>query len=172
MIEATQLQFLFEEQKATSLTDRWSGLLPQGIMEIFESMELAEGVIKEMQEKHPDQSAQIFKTFILLRPAFPMTKKLYQLHCKEIIERVITSKDTRPATKAEFLQFFSDCSQKAPLINDAATVMWHLFLELFGEATYKKYLYDMPEPRFTYQGAGDDILHKLRNGLKSDWRKP
>jgi hypothetical protein len=68
------------------------------------SMEIAEGLIEELSQEHPERADLIWHSFSLLRPTHDLMHKsdvIYRSHCREILQRVIDGADTRPGTAAE-----------------------------------------------------------------------
>jgi hypothetical protein len=97
-------------------------LLPGGFMEAFDaamsSMEIAEGLIEELGQEHPESADLIWHSFSLLRPTHGLMHKtdmIYRSHCREILQRVIDGADTRPGTAAECCIVCCETSQIAPL---------------------------------------------------------
>ena len=97
-------------------------LLPGGFMEQFDaamsSMAIAEGLIEELSQKHPERADLIWHSFSLLRPTHSLMHKtdmIYRSHCREILQRVIDGADTRPGTAAECCIVCCETSQIAPL---------------------------------------------------------
>jgi len=97
-------------------------LLPGGFMEQFDaamsSMEIAEGLIEELSQKHPERADLIWHSFSLLLPTHSLMHKtdmIYRSHCREILQRVIDGADTRPGTAAECCIVCCETSQIAPL---------------------------------------------------------
>lgn len=87
---------------------------------------------------------------------------LYRHHCREILQRVLRKKDTRPGTEAECLVALSEASLKAPLERDHALVAFRIAASIFPRQANT--FFD-PKQKESYAGACAEILLRLRKGL-------
>ena len=154
-----------ESQESNDTIFKMMGKAGNLISNLFEYMGKAEEVIEQMMAEYPEHRERIWKTFSILRttePLYGKSLKLYEHHCRELILRVIHNQDIKPATNAELAGFLSDLSCKAPLKLDYTHVFQDLFQRIFPDYNLGC---DNPE---SYEGAGDEIKHKLRRKLKQD----
>ncbi|MEV6071977.1 hypothetical protein AB0L82_36015 [Nocardia sp. NPDC052001] len=88
-------------------------------------MQWANEEIAAAQERHPAAREQLHASFLLLKPTNDLMRREmpYRAHCREILERVATGGDTRPATAIEVLGALARASARTPL-NTAATGLY------------------------------------------------
>src|SRR5437016_3464821 len=73
---------------------------------LFDRMDWAEDEISKAQQRHPECADVLYHAFRLLTPS-PIPQQaspaefVYRSHCRELLERVASGQDTRPATDAE-----------------------------------------------------------------------
>lgn len=129
-------------EKQAVLTDALiqiaGGSCADAIMYTFRRMDIAEEEIRNAKIQQPELAERIDTAFRHLCPTPPLlhvSDKVYRLHCREIIDRMVKKHDLETATKAEILGMLSETSLKAPL-NETATLLYEkLFSNLFpGEA--------------------------------------
>ena len=125
----------------------------------FNLMELAEEVIRKAIEAEPDEAKKglIKNIFKYLAPHQIMLDKprLFEAHCQELINRLLTNIDLLPATDAEILAAIVEGSFKAPLSRDGAAAYARLFVKLFPEQAAMAELLSSE----TYPGAVDEIIY-------------
>lgn len=95
----------------------------------FAQMEWAEEEIEKARRRHRAHSDRIYHSFSLLTPTHERmaTEMVYRSHCRELLERVAASQDTRPGTAAEVCVVCCESSMLAPLTETAAGLygrMW------------------------------------------------
>lgn len=98
------------------------------LVSTFDLMDWAEDEIEKAQERHPECADALYHSFRLLTPSTILQKVrpaefAYRSHCRELLERVAKSEDTRPATDAEVVCLYAEASQITPL-NTAATGLY------------------------------------------------
>lgn len=95
----------------------------------------SEQEIEAAIKRHPDKTDDLYHSFRLLLPTFPVmsTEALYREHCRELLERIARGADTRPGTDAEICCGFEGASQLAPLNTTGAGVYARAFAAVFPE---------------------------------------
>lgn len=142
-------------------------ILGRDIAGIFEHMKIAERVIARKQKEHPSKVAIISDAFKYLAGNEHFTGKasrLYEAHCEEIIERVITGLNLSPGTDAEIASVLSELSLQAPLNSDHAYVYQTMFKKVFGEV----FTEDVPLISESYSGRSKEIVSRLRKKLSRE----
>lgn len=86
----------------------------------FALMDWAEDEIEKAQKRHPESWDALYHSFRLLTPSAIIQKVkpaefVCRAHCRELLERVATGGDTRPATDAEIACMCSEASLVTPL---------------------------------------------------------
>ncbi len=117
-----------------STTQRMDSFLGGDMMAVvnstFECMDLAEEVITASGCTY----AQNKSAFGVMCPTPPLRGKshdVYRAHARELVERIIAGKDTRPGTRCEVLCCLLATALKAPLNQSGGALAEHLFAELF-----------------------------------------
>lgn len=81
---------------------RLLGTIPEELGGAFERMGMAEDEIRRMSKRHPAHRDVLFHSFSLLRPSEVgegiYTQFVYLSHLRELLERIVSGADTRPAT--------------------------------------------------------------------------
>lgn len=129
----------------------------------------AEQEIAAAQHRHRSAADRIWRSFNLLKPTLGrMREPVYRAHCRELLDRVAHSEDTRPGTAAECCIAMCEISLRVPLSTAAVglyTRMW-TFMRLVPD--------DMTTTNEHYEAlAGSQIdEHEalLRAKLRQDWR--
>lgn len=82
----------------------------------------AEDEIEAATDRHPAERDLLYHGHALLTPRFTAmtTEFVYRSHCRELLERLATGADTRPATAAEICCLCSDISLRVPFNTTAA----------------------------------------------------
>lgn len=139
----------------------------------FSLMRLVENRIAIGKEKYTDRSDVIHREgFRLCEPTdiffYPLTEKLFEIHCDEIIERIALEKDTRDATDAELLGAFAIGSQPVVLRHGAAKLYLTLFRKHFPDQ-----LTDMDKTELDVidQWQADSAYRDLNRALRQEGRK-
>lgn len=100
---------------------------------LFDRMDWAEDEISKAQDRHPECADALYHAFRLLTPS-PILQQaspaefVYRSHCRELLERVASGQDTRPATDAEIACMCCEASLVAPLTTAAVGLymrMWN-----------------------------------------------
>ena len=141
-------------------------ILGNDIASIFDRMEMAEQVIKEMKREFPAKTKNIHDSFKYLAPTVYFhgkSHKLYRSHCREIILRIINNSDISFGTNAEIAGLLCDLSQSAPLNHDYAYVYQIMFKKIFGNV----FTDDVPLINESYEGRSKEIISHLRKKLKT-----
>ncbi|WP_331722965.1 hypothetical protein [Nocardia sp. NBC_00511] len=89
----------------------------------------AEDEIAAAQHRHPHRADEIWHSYPLLKPFHErMSNELvYRAYCRELLERVATGRDTRPATAIEVVLTLRDVSLAAPLNTAAAGLYFRMW---------------------------------------------
>lgn len=107
---------------------------------IFDRMKIAEEEIAKRDEPRAHLA------FAVLAPTEVLTNKapdVYRAHAAELIDRVVKSEDTRPATKAEALCAMMATATAAPLNQNGGALTEWLFSKVLpghdlGESLYRE----------------------------------
>ena len=102
----------------------------------FRLSAIADQVIREFQEKFPDQAEILDSTFKALTPTQPLQGKhqsLYRAHCKELLKRRLNGEPLKPATDAEIIGALCNLGLQASLQRDCLYILQRLFKKLFPE---------------------------------------
>lgn len=124
----------------------------------FDFMEIAERLIKRAGGKPGNRAWEAFK---LLSPGrlIEFSDELYEAHCREVIDNLMTGKDTRPGTDAEVAVLLHDLSLKAPLNTS--------YLRAYEDAMIRMEMklphgFDEARGKYAWKTEGDEILAELR----------
>lgn len=166
---------LFDDPRIDSRIADLLGPQLVGVIEsAFKSMEIAEEEIARARGTDKvDSDDQTWQAFGLLRPthALMSTEFVYRSHCREILARVRSGFDTRPATDAEIAVNLSEASLSAPVPALAAGLQTRLFKRSFPEQYEQLAIEAEPYERM-YGGQLDAWERDLRAKLRQDWRAP
>lgn len=158
-------------QEKIMLTDLMmqGNLLPDAIKRVFSFMKIAEGIIDEQKDEHPDQKDLINEAFQYLLPSEILlnngTDKLFGLHCREIIQRLRENTDLSLGTDAEILTVLKASSLKAMLSNGHQHVYESLIVKHFGTKIVQESV------REDWPGQGEEIIGTYRKKLRATERK-
>ena len=140
------------------------------IRRAFEFMGLAEEEIAAAMKRHPARASEVNAAFRILCPTMQMTSLVpgvYLAHVRELLERVASGEDARPATRAEALCVLQETSLKAPLGQAAALLYERLFAEVVP-GVFADEVHRAPWPE-----AVAEVLHDLRRRFaRADRRRP
>lgn len=102
---------------------------------IFKQMEWAEDEIAQASQRYPAQADTLFHSFRLLTPNHDLmtTAFVYRAHCRELLERVVAGRDTRPGTAVEICCACCDSSQLAPLTSPAVGLYHRMWVAAFPD---------------------------------------
>lgn len=114
-------------------------LLPSGIGNLFELMDVAEEEIKKAMRRYPKRKDAVNKAFAILAPTGDMPlmdSALYRHHAAELLDRVgrASIQGAELGTAAEALMAIYHASLHAPLKRDAQVLYERLFHEIFPQA--------------------------------------
>jgi len=152
------------------------GAVTSELAEAFTMMDWAEDEIARATCRHPDHADVLYHAFMLLRPrdlGRGMNSELvYRAHAAELLERLATGADTRPATAAELCLVCAHVSQQAPMHGAAAGLYFRMWQTAFphcpitadhaGQQVHYEKLY----------GAQiDDLEHELRAKIADPRRR-
>lgn len=150
-----------------AITEVIGGPLAATIASTFALMEVAEQEIQKAKDNAPTDQETIHNAFAYLYPSPALRGKneeLYRKHAQEMIERVRTGKDTRPATDAEILCGLSEWTLENSPGQDASALYLTLATELIPAALVKDPVPDH-ELEGSYPGAVTELKNKLRRRL-------
>ena len=142
----------------------------------FRKMSVAEEEIAEACRRHWDDRKEVWNSFKLLDPGelSMLDDDVYRAHCREILERVVDGKDTRPGTRAEVCAMISRMTLVTRLQRDVEL----LGLVLTDEIFPGRGLLD-GAPREDYEGSLREVeaefrrkLAKPERVLREDLREP
>lgn len=128
-----------QTQQIVGLLDELGGD-GSGILSILDDVELAEYEIDRALRQYPDNQKAVYNAFRMLqKPAIfrGRPEQLYRSYCQELLGRVATGEDTRPATDAEIVVLLSEASLAASATRTAGYLYMTLFRRIFGEAVYR-----------------------------------
>jgi hypothetical protein len=132
-------------------------------------MEWAEQEIESTSVAYPEHADRLWHSFKLLKPTAEMmgTEFVYRSHCRELLNRVVAGKDTRPGTAAECCIACSETSTIAPF-NVAGT---GLYMRMWVLADFP----DVDFPREHYEAIKADAIDEneqlVRRKLACAWRQ-
>lgn len=114
---------------SASLAALVDDLLGGSLTAIFQRNAWAEDEIVRARRRYPEFSDQLYHSFSLLIPTHERmaTEFVYRSHCRDLLDRIATGEDTRPATAAEIWCAMRQVSLRAPLRSSAAGLymrMW------------------------------------------------
>ena len=126
----------------------------------FEFIKVAEEEIERAQRRHPEQAAELHRTFGFLRPDHFITyhPTIYRHHCRELLERIATGADTRAGTLAEAAIAIMQVTLATPIKRDVTILYGRLLKRFFPEQ--RETLNHFPTEE-SYPGRCDEILAKL-----------
>ncbi|WP_370112931.1 hypothetical protein [Streptacidiphilus sp. MAP12-33] len=124
----------------------------------------AEEEIEKAQRRHGETGrGPIWRAgFSLARPALDRTRTsemLYRSHAAELLDRLATGEDTRPATTAEMIAALMETALGAPLTPSAFCLTMRLFLRAFPQTAVSL---------FTDTNTLDPAAYKNVHGAKAD----
>ncbi|TQM01697.1 hypothetical protein [Pseudonocardia kunmingensis] len=98
------------------LGDRCAG----GVSAVLDLIDWSEDEIQQAQHRHRRRADLLHHSFTLLTPNTALTSRMstefvYRAHCRELLDRVATGGDTRPATAAEICCALIAANQLSPL---------------------------------------------------------
>lgn len=139
---------------------------------IFDAMEWAEEEIEKAQTRHREQGrGPIWHSFSLLESTHEKLRReaLYRAHCREILERVARSEDTRPGTDAEMIVVLHESSLVGPLKSAAACLYFRLISRSMPElARVVTPEVDVAAYEKLHGRVADDYEADLRRKLQQD----
>jgi hypothetical protein len=125
-------------------------------------MELAQGMIRDYQADCPEQAQTLRNAFALLTPTHRMEtkyRKLYKPHCRELLNRVLKSADTRPGTAAEVAITICEMSLRA------VPAHVHIFVGIYDEMLKRVFGYGIITTTQQYVD-GSQIRDKILSELQ------
>lgn len=151
-------------------------------------IETVEQEINKAMKRHPKRAEFIWNSFALFGNeaerflSHDMGESCWRTHVREILDRIgnpPSRKEERDlGTLAEALIVFSECSLKAPLIEDATYAFAWLFQHVFGKDRLRQIWNNegMPggEIEFyeSWKGARDELIGEVRRKLSRDYHFP
>lgn len=135
----------------------------------------AEEEIEAAQLRHGEHDrGPLWNSFRLMRPtnerAWP--ELVYRAHCRELLDRVASGTDTRPATDAEKISVLSAASQAAPLNSGAETLYLRIGNRLFPDIFEGiGDVLDIEAYEKIHGSQADDYEAQLTRKLAQPWRK-
>ncbi|MFY1620072.1 hypothetical protein [Micromonospora sp. WMMD736] len=114
---------------------RLLGAVASELAGIFERIDMAEDEIRSMQQRHPAHRDELYHSFKLLQPRDigegMYTEFVYLSHVRELLGRVVSGADLRPATYAEMSVMCAEVSQKVPMHGAGAGLYFRLWAKAF-----------------------------------------
>ena len=135
------------------------------IIGLFDQMVIADEEIEFAKMQHPNQRALLHQCFLLLQPSgilnsvVGLAERIYRAHCRQLLERVVTGEKLEQPTDAEIMIIVMQGSLVGPLRNDYAYAYFKLFRQHFPDALPE---IDEYKPQESWQGAGDEIIERMR----------
>ncbi|NYH77174.1 hypothetical protein FHR84_000488 [Actinopolyspora biskrensis] len=107
----------------------------QACAPVFEQMSWSEDEIRTAQQRHPHAADTLHHSFTLLRPTSERmnTEFVYRGHCRELLDRVATGKDTRPGTAAEIVIALCGVAMATPINTAAEGLVFRMWATAFPE---------------------------------------
>jgi hypothetical protein len=129
----------------------------------FDLMQIAE---EEILAAGGRRGTPLWGTFMLMQPGVLVRygDALYRSHCRELLARAATEKDTRPGTDAELCACFCKISLATPFQRDYALAYEEAFSRVMGTPL------ERVEREYSYTSAGDEIVADMRRRLAQGWR--
>lgn len=162
---SAQLALALEERASIVDALRAAGVPYQAVR----TLELA-----PIAEEEIERAGAPAATFALLSPRrfVELHPELYRAHARELCERVVAGKDTRPGTRAEVLVGLLQTCLLAPLTGEGQAFAEQLFGELMPDA--RAVIFGSDEPvREMWEGQIAEELHAARRRLAvADRRLP
>ncbi|MFD5610469.1 hypothetical protein [Kitasatospora sp. NPDC127060] len=142
-----------------------------------DAWELVEAEIAAARKRHGEtERGPIWGAFLLLQHTPPLEKvpRLYRAHVREVLDRVATGQDTRPATDAELLAALSASSVQVPLSPSAACLVARLLARLPSGETLPiaAEVLDVEGYERLFAGEADAHARQLQARLTRHWRTP
>jgi hypothetical protein len=148
------------------------GEVPSVVIALFEPMGWAEDEIESAQQRHGEQGRGP-----IYRRGFPEVKQLdlidsemlFRAHCREILDRIATGRDTRPGTDAELIRVLREASLRAPMTPGVDCLYFRLFARTFP--VYAPTILgpiDLAAYESVHGSAADDHERRLRARLARD----
>lgn len=140
-------------------------LLPSRIIQVFEMMEIAEELISTYKKQYPDKKEKIHNAFTYMRPSKYLQNvpaKVYRIHAREILDRIVEGKDLKPGSDAELLTAFSEISLKIPMHAEPATAYIRLAKKHFPGVVDLEYEYE------SYPGSIEETYQELRQKMSTN----
>ena len=154
---ATQLSIFDFMTKKAENDDIYSALsfvmgdsFVSDLRSIFFDMEIAEEEIAKGIKLHPDKEEKINGCFLALKPPIlfeDYSRRVYRVHCAELVERAALGQKLDPATDAECMVLISQASLQAPPIADYANYYLTLFKKWFPDDYEKHVIAKVPDYR-------------------------
>jgi hypothetical protein len=161
---------------ATALTglDTTFGAIADLLDSTLDQCAWADEEIEAAQLRHDERDrGPLWRSFSLLRPTHdrPWPELVYRTHCRELLDRVATGADTRPATDAEKLAVLSAASQAAPLNGGAETLYLRLGTRHFpGIFAGAGEVLDIQAYEKVHGSRADEYEAQLTKKLTQPWR--
>jgi hypothetical protein len=158
---------------ADTSVDALIGTLRSDLAAAFTMIDWAEDEIARATYRHPDHADVLYHAFVLLRPRDlgpGMTSELvYRSHAAELLERVATGIDTRPATAAEMCLVCAHVSQRAPIHGAAAGLYFRMWQLAFPHSPITV---DQAEQQVHYERLYGPQIDDLENELRGKTADP
>ena len=137
------------------------------LMNVFERIEIAEEEIAVAQKTVRSKRGKkaLWESFWSLRPSSLLggfSDDLYRVHCRELLERIVTGDSVDVPTDAEVMVALSEMSLRAPLSQDAAALYVTLFKKGFPGKLPEVSTRDVHE---SYAGAMALVDNEIRRKL-------
>ncbi|WP_433259309.1 hypothetical protein ACQPYK_49815 (plasmid) [Streptosporangium sp. CA-135522] len=134
----------------------------------------AEDEIQQAMKRHPWAADTIWHSFALLRATQPLMRyeRPYRAHCRELLDRVAASLDTRPGTAAEMCCVASAISKITPMNSSGFGTYMRALTQAFPDLVADL---DVTSDRLSHHEALngeriDDLEGQLRRRLTVDDR--
>lgn len=104
---------------------------------VFAAMDWADEEITAASRRHPGQADLLYHAFTVLTPRNlgpgMSTEFVYRGHVQELLDRIATGADLRPATAAEICLALSQISQLAPMHSAGVGLYLRMWLQAFPD---------------------------------------
>lgn len=135
-------------------------------------VQTAEAEINRLCEIWPERSSILKGGFRYLAPhpaMYDKGQRLYALHCRLMLDRIMKGEALEPGTDAEILASLSNASLFAPLTLEFATAYSRMFHRHLDSLIPEGEEVDIPEYDYEpYPGRCEEIYNDLRNRLSME----
>jgi hypothetical protein len=143
--------------------------LAQCLRSTFEQITVAEELLSEAKQQHPESAALLDRQFVKLRWWIPEAVRdvVYRDHVRELLLRVVKGESLQPGTRAEVLTLLCSVAKRNGLSRQTGA----LFGWLFGQVAQMRLPAAQRMAEKQTDAERDQLLAELRQQLVADWRE-